>query len=243
MITQTFFWLVVVLAFVAHPFLSAGADASAPSSAKIKQWLSYAKVLDRGILWQANRAQSPEEIDISKVQRIRLKDNEEAFLALVYFPNRGRCCSSGILLVRPGLEEARQVYQDNTIEIDEVIDVDRDGIEEVVMTQSMLAQGVNAGAKTILRFDGWSPVALHRIGFEDNTGACGSELAFAIKHPCHIVEVKWTFVDVNGDGTQDLVECIKSEDGPEPDQLRQTTKVNVYLFRGTEFVPVSPEPR
>jgi hypothetical protein len=86
------------LAFFASHCLAGGTYFPIPSHSQIKDW------------WKPENRESPdEELDIIDVNRILLKSGEQAFMASVRFPTRGRCCGAGILLIRPAVKEARQV--------------------------------------------------------------------------------------------------------------------------------------
>ncbi len=222
--------LVMVLVFIALPCFAAGTACSMPSHSQIEKW------------WKSEDGKSPdEELHVKEVRPIRLKGGEKAFVASVIFPTRGHCCGAGILLIRPDLQEARQLHSVSNVQIDRVIDIDGDGIDELAITDSQSGLGSLGGNKLILSFDGWSPGILHMRAFGDNLGSCGSELSVT-RRSCHSESERWTFVDLNGDGAQDLVELVDCEDGPEPERMAfTTTVVNVYLFKDKKFVRLSPE--
>jgi len=230
--------LVVFLALVALPCFAVGADNSAPSDSQAKAWIqepSHAQIKEW--LKPEFREHSDEELEISDVRRIILKCGEHAFIASVDFPTRGRCCNHGILLARPALQEARQTHSlkgvSNVIYLSDV-----QILSGVVISGSFLEQGVLSGSKAILYFDGWDPVVIYEQGFGDNLGSCGSEMM--TERSCYSEEVTWTFADLDGDETDDLLELIVNGNGEEADQLTWKTKLNAYLIKGLKLVPVSP---
>jgi hypothetical protein len=221
--------LIVLLAFIAVPCFAADTYCPTPSHSQIKKW------------WKPENGKSPdEEMDIGGVRPVRLKSGEQAFVADVGFPTRGRCCEGGMLLVRPDLQEARQIDSqgiDLHPRVSEVMDLEGSRFAGLVISGSMTSAGEAAGHNTFVYFDEWNPVILHTRRFGSNLGSCGGT---DTSPPCHSEEVKWVFVDLDGDYIKDLVELIVYKDGEEPDQLIWKTKVNAYLIKDKQFVPVSP---
>jgi hypothetical protein len=206
-----------------------------PTHDQIKAWWKPEQRKEEAKAFWGIEIDPHEDMGIGDAVPVRLKSGEQAFVASVSFPTRGRCCDQGLLLVRPTLHEARQTH--TLSRVDEIIDLDQTGIDEVVMSGGFTGQGVTEVQKVIFYFDGWEPITLHsRLYVEDDLGSgCGVEVG----RRCHREEVKWTFVDVDGDGKKDLVELIECGDGDEPDALTFATKVNVYLFKDKKFVLVT----
>jgi hypothetical protein len=175
------------------------------------------------------------DLSIERIERVVLESHEEAFLCEVWFPDRPRLFLSGALLVRPNLKEAREIaemWRDF-----EVYDFDGDGVSEIVTWGYGLAQGHTDGWKSILHFDGWEPVILHKQNFGDSLGCCGKEI---IGRECDSKEVYWSFTDLDGDGKIDLMELLIYKEGPEPEQLKWKTETHAYLFKGGKLVPATP---
>jgi hypothetical protein len=143
------------------------------------------------------------------------------------------------LLVRPDLKEARQTHELDQVE--RVIDLDRDGVDEVVLSRWHTSTGETWGSHSLIQFDGWKPIILHSQEFNDNFGGLCSKSENGIS--CHSRVVTWTFTDLDQDHVVDLVETIVDTDGDEydqPDRLTRTTKVNLYWFKDNKFVLVAP---
>jgi hypothetical protein len=196
-----------------------------PSDEQIKRWWLPART------WQ-----ECEMLDIIKVEPVVLESREKAFLCSVGFPDRPRLFLSGALLVRPELEEAREIpeiWRDF-----EVYDFDRDGISEIFTWGYSLGTGYIGGWKSILHFDGWVPVILHKQEFGDDLNSCGKEV---IGRSCHSKEVYWSFTDLDGDGNIDLVETLIYKEGEEPEQLKWRSEVHAFLLKDKKFIAVTPD--
>ncbi|MDP2971370.1 MAG: hypothetical protein Q8P64_19520 [Deltaproteobacteria bacterium] len=212
---------VIFIAVMLLPSWAVG-DKDIPNDSQIQEW------------WKPeNRKKPNEKLEVNKVVPIRLTGKEEAFLAAVYFPERGRNFFSGALLVRPSQKEARQVQEVG--DHFEVHDLDLDGVSEISTKIVGSGQGTTAGEKILLYFDGWKPVVLYKKAFGDNLGACGEYLG----HRCYSEEVVWTFTDLDGDDKRDLVELVIKKEGKETDKLRWATKVNVFLLKQKRFIPAA----
>jgi hypothetical protein len=217
--------LIVLLAFITVPCFAADRYYPTPSDSQIKSW------------WGPEDGQSAhEELEIKDVHRVRLKSGENAFVASVSFPRRARCCSHGILLVRPALQEARQTH--SLRRVTEVIYLIDAQISAVAISGSFMGQGQLSGHNAILFFDEWQPIEIFGREFGNNLGdICGKT---GSGRRCYSEEVKWLFTDIDGDGTKDLVELIFYKEGEDRDQLSWTTKVNAYLIKNKKLVPVPP---
>ncbi len=222
--------LIVVLAFITVPCFATDTYYPTPSHSQISQIKKW---------WKPEYGMNPdEEFGIGHVYPVRLKSGERAFVASVDFPPRGRFCSVEILLVRPDLQEARQIDPHHILvspRIREVVDLDGGRISGVVVSGLMTSAGSTAGRNTLLYFDEWQPVVLHSRAFE--SGDCGRALT---GRSCHDEEVKWFFRDLDGDGTKDLVELILCGNAEEPDQMTYKVRVNIYLIKDTQLVPAPP---
>jgi hypothetical protein len=216
--------LLILIAF-ALPCFAADTYYPTPNDSQIKSW------------WNPDDGQDPDkELEIKDVHRVRLKSGENAFVASVSFPRRARCCSYGILLVRPALQEARQTH--SLARVIEAIYLSDAQITAVAISGSFTGQGQLSGDIAILYFDEWQPIEICQREFGNNLAEiCGKT---GSGRRCHSEEVIWTFTDLDGDKIKDLVEIIITKDGEEPDQLTWKTKVNAYLIKDLQLVPVSP---
>jgi hypothetical protein len=145
-----------------------------------------------------------------------------------------------MLLVRPELQEARQIDPHHILvspRILEVVDLDGGLTAGLVIAGAFTGQGYTSGNWNLLYFDEWKPVTIFSQKFEDNLGAgCGPDSG----RPCHSEKVEWVLVDLDGDRTKDLVETIVYCDGEEPDQMSCKTTVNAYLIKDLQLVPAPP---
>lgn len=172
-------------------------------------------------------------IDGSPVQ-IALRGKEIAFLMPVYFVARGRNDMNHAVLVRPAIKAIREVAY--PVSRDSVAhDLDHDGISEIETVSLGSGQGTTDGEKSIVQFDGWKPIILHRKNFYDNLGACGSPEAGLGK--CESQEINWQFTDLNHDGKDDLIEEIIIKTGTDSDKLKIKKKIiKKYLFNNGKFI-------
>jgi hypothetical protein len=192
--------------------------------------------------WKPEKREKPdEEFGIGHVYPVRLKSGEAAYVASVDFPMRGRCCSAGILLVRPDLQEARQIdpHSIPAPNFVELVDLGGGFVKGLVMSGAFTGQGHTSGSWALLYFDEWQPVTIFSRKFEDNLGEDCGRTRFSGR-PCHSKEVKWVFLDLDGDRIKDLVETIVNCDGDEPDQMTCKTTVNAYLIKDLQLVPAPP---
>lgn len=205
----TFIFLVSFLALVAWA-------ESPPSKQDVQTWWS---------------AKSTEEMTIEgDLKDIRLLNKEVAYLVPVSFYQRGRNFIWHMVMVRPRLKEVREV--DDPVRGDiEVLDLNRDGVSEVIAVSLGSGQGTTIGVKALVQFDGWKPIVLHESGFEDNEGAYGEK-----SDRFHSRSVEWKFSDLNGDGIDDLIEEVTTQKGRK-DKSPITTKVrHEYLFKENRFI-------
>jgi len=216
----------ILFIIVLAPSLVTG-ECDVPSDRQIWMW------------WDPPEGRSKEDgMFVDKVIPIAIAGNEKAFLAAVTFPYRGRNFQRGSLLVRPKLREAREMdqvgYHFGTV---------RNNFNgaEIIWTEGFgSGQGTTAGQKSVLYFDGWKPVILHEMSVGDNLGQCGVELDL---RECYAIKVAWTFVDLDNDRKDDLIEVVIQQKGPSTDKLSWAVKVNTYLIKDGEVIPTSPSMR
>jgi hypothetical protein len=221
--------LIPLLAMIILPYAACSRDVYIPGDAQINEW------------WHdSNRKKPGEKFDLIEIARIGLKSGETAFLASVWFPERGRSMSRGSLLIRPALKETRDT-ETGSITF-KVYDLDRDGISEISMfVGGMFMHGCKPGHKAIYQFDGWHPVLLHKRWFDDNLGDCGTDSGRDKPLDCFIIEVDWVFKDLDGDGIADLLEFISESEGVDSDKMTESIAVHRFLFKNKQFILTSPE--
>jgi len=101
-----------------------------------------------------------------------------------------------------------------------------------------MAQGQLSGDKSFLYFDGWKAVILHSCEFGNNLGSCGRK---ETGRPCYSTDVTWTFTDLAGDMSDDVVESTNQGVGEDGDCVTWKTVVNTYMLKDKQSVPASPE--
>lgn len=212
----------LIVRFLAFGFVlcscipAAKADSFHPSKDTIQIW------------WNSK---SKEEMKIEgDLIEIRLRNQEIAYLAPVGFYHRGRNFIWHTVLVRPALQEVREIGDPVRRDI-EVYDVNHDGVSEVVAVSLGSGQGTTIGRKSIVQFDGWKPIVLHHVGFEDNEGAYGVN-----SHRFFSRTVSWTFADLDKDGNSDLVEEITIKEGRNSSSPITTKNRFKYVFKNNTFI-------
>ncbi len=138
-------------------------------------------------------------------------------------------------MVRPKIKEVQEIEE--PVEQDSIVhDLNHDGISEIETVSLGSGQGTTEGTKSIVQFEGWKPIVLHQMEFNDNLGCCGPPLGGCGQ--CVSKEVNWKFVDLDGDGNEDLVEEIIFKKGPQEEQLSTKKMTNKYLFKNNTFTKI-----
>jgi hypothetical protein len=174
------------------------------------------------------KAASKEKIDLlGKPIQIRLRDKEIAYLVEASF-DRGRNDMFGTVIVRPRLQEVREVAEPVRIEI-KVFDLDRDGVSEVIAKSVGSGQGTESGVRSIVQFDGWNAIVLHQAEFES---ACAPDLS-----SCSSTKISWKFSDLDNDGKLDLIEDTISSEGETNKPATISKVVRRFIFKNGKFTP------
>jgi hypothetical protein len=208
-----------IILFVVLSYLcisTAQADSPKPSREMIQAW------------WKSN---SDEEMRIEgDILEIHLRDKAIAYLAQASFNNRGRNDTWHAILIRPELEEVREVDEPVRSDI-EVYDLDHDGVSEVVAVTLGSGQGTTVGKKSIVQFDGWTPIVLYKADFEDNEGAYGTKNIRYFSR-----DISWRFVDLDKDGRSDLAEEITTKQGRNHKNPIITRITHKFMFKDGRFI-------
>jgi len=196
------------------------ADNTPPSNDDIQNW------------WKIN---SKEEMTIEgKPLQIGLRSKEVAYLVPVGFYGRGRNFIWHTVMVRSSIKEVREVEE--PVRSDSIChDLNHDGISEIETVSLGSGQGTTDGEKSIVQFEEWKPIILHRKEFNDNLGCCGPPGLGCGK--CESQEVKWKFIDLDHDGKKDLIEEIIIEGGTSSERIKIKKKIiRKYLFKNNMFI-------
>lgn len=131
---------------------AAPADRGAPAREQIIDW------------W---KRKSDEEIEVFDVKAVQLLSRETVYLAGITLGGRGKNAEPGALLVRPGQQEVVEVKSSIGPEF-QVLDLDGDGVSEIVSSVAGFAQGSTEGEKYILQLQDDKPVVLHKAEFSES---------------------------------------------------------------------------
>jgi hypothetical protein len=177
------------------------------------------------------KSQSKEEITIEgDLIEIRLRSKEIAYLVPVGFYQRGRNEIWHTVLVRPIFKEVREVKDPVRSDID-VLDLNNDGVSEIVVVALGSGGGSTIGARSIVQFQGWTPIVLHQVKFEDNEGTWGVR-----DNRYFSRSVSWEFSDLDNDGNTDLIEEITTKKGRNNKDPITTKVRRKFLFKNNLFV-------
>ncbi len=201
-------------------FSSMAADALAsPQKEDVQAW------------WKLH---STEELTVNEQPMpVYLRSQELAYLVSVSFSQRSINDVKQVLIIRPALQEVREageaVHDDYL-----VLDIDGDGVSEVMGLATRYGKGTVAGTRSIVQFDDWTPEVLHQAAFDDNLGVCGHGAA---SPKCIENSVEWIFSDLNNDGFDELIERLEKNTGPSAEHLHVVrSKTVAYLFKKDRFV-------
>jgi hypothetical protein len=161
---------------------------------------------------------------------VKLKDFETGYLLEAAGPG-GRNDFLRVLLLRPQREEVCEIENPRIKSVLSVLDLDNNGISEIVAEGVDSGQGSEHGARYIMQLDGCTPVVLRSVVFEDNEGAYGRE-----SNRYYRKDVKWSFVDIDGDGTLDLKETRIVHEGRNGRPPIVTKGLYRYLYKENAFV-------
>lgn len=172
--------------------------------------------------WAADHHERIGFFDPDPSRRILLEDGQEALLVDVFMPDRmeGTQFETALAL----LHAQRVVLLDRTVvqTVDTIVDPDGDGISEVLVSHSVKAGGIERGERSIVRFGAKGEVRTLR------------SVPFEIRHPerkrhwrYYLKDVRWEFVDVDGDAKADLHEYHITHEG----RIGRSPIVTEKLFR------------
>ncbi|MBT5655168.1 MAG: hypothetical protein HOI80_06730 [Alphaproteobacteria bacterium] len=193
--------------------------------------------------------------NLEQIVDVRPSPEEIAFIAVC---GVNRSHAEGFftsLIIRPKYKEAREFLLANYI--GKVVDIDNDGISEVVLTSGTSHQGFYNGSVQVVSVNGWDPTIIFERGLEDCSGSSWYRYA---NGPCQFgkpTTASFDFKDLDGDNILDLVETVEhyvrlkgisNEDAVRLYEknwwdinldLESDTYINNYLFKNGRFTPYS----
>lgn len=176
------------------------------------------------------KSKSTEEMTIEgDLKEVKLLSKEVAYLVPAGFYGRGRNDISHAVIVRPALREVREVVGPMGREF-EILDLDDDGVSEVVTQSVGSGQGSTSGQKLIAQFDDWAMDVLHQTDYEEGCGFIGEDMS------CYSKTVSWKFLDLDDDKKLDLVEVITVKDSPPKKPSVTEIETNKFLFQRKKFI-------
>lgn len=161
---------------------------------------------------------------------VKLKNSEKGYLLKASGPG-GRNDFARVLLLSPQRGAVCEIENPRIKTVLSVQDLDNNGISEIVAERVDSGQGSEHGTRYIMQLDGCTPFVLRSVVFEDNEGAYGSE-----SNRYYRKDVKWSFIDIDGDGTLDLKETRIAHEGRNSRPPIVTKGLYRYLYKGNAFV-------
>jgi hypothetical protein len=183
-------------------------------------------------LWWKSRSSENMTIE-GDLLEVRLKNGESAYLLPVAFYIRGRNDIWHTVLVRPKLQEVRELAYPVGRSVT-VRDLDHDGVSEVITTVVESGTGSTVVVDSIVQIDGWTPVLLHQVTSGNNLGWCGPPPANP--GPCESAEVEWRFSIATKDGKPLLTETLTTKKGMTPKKMKASSTLKRYFFAGDRFI-------
>lgn len=201
------------LNLISSPVSAAPSDSfPSPTQDQISHWLSSAP-----------------GIKVSNIQPVKLVSGEDAVLCSTMFPDEGRNSMFGAVLVRPKIEKAERI--DKVGYEFQIIDIDKDGISEVITEVTGSGQGTMIGFKYILHLSDDEVIVLRKQQIDDNSGCC--EIA-GCQDVCKSTEVEWIVTQTPSEGPE-LSEKVVQKVG------KKIFITKRYLsFTNGQFVEIHP---
>ena len=190
-----------------------------------------------------------------KVVEVHPSSGESAFIA-VCAVNRSHIEGfDAFLIIRPKFKEAKEFSSlRGSGSIHQVVDLDNDGISEIVLSSGETHQGFHHAEIQIIGINGWNADVIYQRNIEDCTGNSSYRYVkdCAFGEP---TEISFIFEDLDGDQVLDLVETVnyfvKFKDMSIDEAvkrfgqnwwevgiaLEEATRVNHYLFKNRVFIP------
>lgn len=164
---------------------------------------------------------------IEERKEISLTNNESAYLVSAAMNNAGRNSMFRKALVIPQRKRVILLEERTIKQVDSILDLDADGTSEIVVKSSASGQGSESGTRSIVQIDVDGSVdVLHSFEFQISNGFDWSHFS---------KDVKWEFLDLDGDGTRDLRETVKTTESIRGNEPTISTEKRSYLFKDSEF--------
>lgn len=208
-------WCVVFLCVLSVAQLSR-ADEPLPTDEDVLRWFSVV---------------SDDEVKLHERYPIGLVGGERAILISATVSKRGWNYMSQTLLVKPESNEARLLEGTVVQSVTKALDLDSDGVSEVVVWTGGSGGGSEMGKRAVVHIDGWEPIILRSRDYTKNEGTWGRKV-----NTYYMSEFEWEFVDIDGDGVLDLNERRIVEEGRNKREPVVTKGLYRYVFKDGEFV-------
>ena len=178
--------------------------------------------------------------EVEHVVEIYPTVGEKAFLAVCHVNRSHVEGFTTSLIVRPRYKEAREFINvsDGGYSIDQpkVVDIEHDGISELVIGTGKMNMGIYQGELLVVRVQGWQP----RVLFEERIVDCSGNSSFAyIRYDnCSFgspASAALEFEDLDGDGLLDLIETWTYYEGFEEVSMEEAEMLSDCWKRTTDY--------
>jgi len=158
--------------------------------------------------------------EVTNVIKVHPSVGEKAFIAICSVNRSHAEGFTTSLIIRPKYKEAREFINiDDGVwdgrDIDKVVDIDHDGISEIVIGTGHLTQGFYSGDRMVVSVKDWLPHKLFKRRVNDCSGSGWFRYIQQIDD-CSFgspVSVSFEFEDLDGDGILDLIETSTRYEG------------------------------
>lgn len=174
--------------------------------------------------------------EVENVFKVHPSVGEKAFFVICSVNRSHAEGFTTSLIIRPKYKEAREFINigDGVVDgrdIDKVVDIDHDGISEIVIGTGSKGQGFYGGDRMVVSVKDWLPHILFKRQVNDCSGS--GWFRYVQDNDCSFgspVSVSFKFEDLDGDEVLDLVETVTHYEGFEEVSIEEAVRLEDCWF-------------